>query len=105
MYYFGTNLDTRFSVPDFWPEEGSTHKIPFEKEELKELSERLKADRIEKRRRRLAQAKAEMREAGVGETPRVDAKLEEVQQKKEVTVSRGTFGVGSIEKWARGEWR
>ena len=34
MYYFGTNLDSRFKVPDFWPKPESTYKIPFEREEI-----------------------------------------------------------------------
>ena len=53
MYYFGTNLDSRFSVPDFWPKEGETHTIPFEKEEIKEELERLKERRLAARARRL----------------------------------------------------
>ncbi|PVH99365.1 hypothetical protein DM02DRAFT_493808, partial [Periconia macrospinosa] len=52
MYYFGTNLDNRFSVPDFWPKEGQTHKIPFEREEIKLELERLKAKGVEAKRRR-----------------------------------------------------
>ncbi len=43
MYYFGTNLDGRFNVPDFWPKEGQTHKIPYERDEIKKEIERLKA--------------------------------------------------------------
>lgn len=53
MYYFGTNLEERFSVPDFWPAPESTHKIPFEREEIKAEVERLKAKRLAKRARRL----------------------------------------------------
>ena len=53
MYYFGTNLDSRFSVPDFWPKEGQTHTIPFEKEEIKEELERLKQRRLAARARRI----------------------------------------------------
>ncbi|OXV08949.1 hypothetical protein Egran_03289 [Elaphomyces granulatus] len=34
MYYFGTNLDERFSVPGFWPTAEQSHKIPLEKEEI-----------------------------------------------------------------------
>jgi protein PET100 len=55
MYYFGTNLDGRFSVPDFWPKEGQTHKIPFEREEIKKELERLKAKNLELKRLREAQ--------------------------------------------------
>lgn len=53
MYYFGTNLEKRFSVPDFWPAPESTHKIPFEREEIKAEVERLKSKRLAKRARRL----------------------------------------------------
>ncbi|KAK3075529.1 hypothetical protein LTR53_001059 [Teratosphaeriaceae sp. CCFEE 6253] len=55
MYYFGTNLDSRFRVPDFWPKEGTTHTIPFEREEIKEELERLRARRLAVRARRLEQ--------------------------------------------------
>lgn len=54
MYYFGTNLDSRFSVPDFWPKEGQTHTIPFEKDDIKMELERLKQRRLAARARRLA---------------------------------------------------
>ncbi|KAI4286022.1 MAG: hypothetical protein L6R35_004514 [Caloplaca aegaea] len=60
MYYFGTNLESRFSVPDFWPAPESTHKIPHEREELLAELERLKNQRLQRRARRLeleAQAK------------------------------------------------
>ena len=53
MYYFGTNLESRFSVPGFWPPPEQTHKIPFEKEEIREELVRLKRMRLEKRARRL----------------------------------------------------
>ncbi|KAF2688448.1 hypothetical protein K458DRAFT_440103 [Lentithecium fluviatile CBS 122367] len=52
MYYFGTNLDGRFHVPDFWPKEGQTHKIPYEREEIKKEIERLKARNAEVKRAR-----------------------------------------------------
>lgn len=42
MYYFGTNLDGKFTVPDFWPKAGQTHKIPYERDEIKKELERLK---------------------------------------------------------------
>ncbi|KAF2216311.1 hypothetical protein CERZMDRAFT_6689, partial [Cercospora zeae-maydis SCOH1-5] len=53
MYYFGINLDSRFSVPDFWPKKGQTHEIPFERDEIKEEIERLKQRRLAARARRL----------------------------------------------------
>lgn len=63
MYYFGTNLESRFSVPDFWPAPETTHKIPFEREELKEELQRLRNKRLEKRARRL---EAERRDGANG---------------------------------------
>ncbi|THY34777.1 hypothetical protein D6D01_01873 [Aureobasidium pullulans] len=52
MYYFGTNLDERFSVPDFWPKENETHHIPFEKDEIQSELVRLRARRLAARQRR-----------------------------------------------------
>lgn len=65
MYYFGTNLDSRFSVPDFWPAPDATNKIPFEKDELREELERLRRKRLENRARRL-EAEAMRDRAGSG---------------------------------------
>ena len=53
MYYFGTNLEQRFSVPDFWPRAEQTYRIPFEKDEIHGELERLKQRRLERRRVRL----------------------------------------------------
>ncbi|KAL5366473.1 hypothetical protein BJX96DRAFT_180762 [Aspergillus floccosus] len=59
MYYFGTNLDDRFSVPGFWPTTEQSHKIPLEKEEIdKELS-RMRMIDAARRERREARAQAE----------------------------------------------
>ncbi|KAI9657975.1 MAG: hypothetical protein M1821_002632 [Bathelium mastoideum] len=53
MYYFGTNLDGKFSTPGFWPKEDQSHKIPFEREDIaKELS-RLKARSLAAREQRI----------------------------------------------------
>lgn len=57
MYYFGTNLDDRFSVPGFWPTTEQSHKIPLEKEEIdRELSRMRMLDAVkrEKRQQRAA---------------------------------------------------
>ncbi|KAK4956954.1 hypothetical protein LTR66_013313 [Elasticomyces elasticus] len=54
MYYFGVNLDNRFATPDFWPKEGQTHTLPYEKEEIKGELERLRNRRLAARARRLA---------------------------------------------------
>ena len=53
MYYFGTNLENRFSVNDFWPKAEASQKIPFEREEIKGELERLKNKRLERRKKRL----------------------------------------------------
>ncbi|KAH8894904.1 hypothetical protein GQ53DRAFT_820571 [Thozetella sp. PMI_491] len=54
MFYFGTNLDERFSVPDFWPTAEQSNKVPFEREEIKAELDRLRARRLYLRDRRLA---------------------------------------------------
>jgi len=41
MYYFGTNLDERFQVPDFWPTQEQSHKLPYEKADLRAEIERM----------------------------------------------------------------
>jgi protein PET100, fungi type len=58
MYYYGTNLDKRFSVPDFWPKPEQTNRIPFEKEEIHSELERLRQRRLFLREKRLEQEKA-----------------------------------------------
>lgn len=35
MYYFGTNLDNRFSVEGFWPRPDQCNTVPRDREELK----------------------------------------------------------------------
>lgn len=124
MYYFGTNLDTRFTVPDFWPKPEETHKLPFEKEELGDLRDSLREIRLEKRRRRLDGL------AGMGRED-LEARLGEARAERGRQVGRGAvgfkaeerkddtkdgtgagggtgvgdrgFGRGVIERWARGE--
>ncbi|TVY47255.1 Protein PET100, mitochondrial [Lachnellula occidentalis] len=53
MYYYGTNLDKRFSVPDFWPKPEQTNRIPFEKEEIQSELQRLRQRRLYLREKRL----------------------------------------------------
>jgi protein PET100, fungi type len=56
MYYFGTNLDERFSVPDYWPTKEQSHTLPYDHKDLKEEvmriqnQMRLKAEITKKRR-------------------------------------------------------
>ena len=61
MYYFGTNLDNRFSMPGFWPTKEQSNKVPRDPQELEEELERLRLLRLERRRVRL---EAEALEAG-----------------------------------------
>ena len=44
MYYFGTNLQNRFSVEGFWPTSEQSHKIPYEKEEIRAEVERIQRE-------------------------------------------------------------
>ncbi|KAI0389976.1 hypothetical protein F5Y17DRAFT_93083 [Xylariaceae sp. FL0594] len=55
MFYFGTNLDSRFSVPDFWPKPEHSNKVPFEREEIEAELARLRARRLYLRDRRIEQ--------------------------------------------------
>jgi protein PET100 len=59
MYYFGTNLDRRFAVPDFWPKAEDGNKVPLERDEIQAEIQRLRERRLLNRDRRLA---AEARE-------------------------------------------
>ena len=73
MYYFGTNLDERFGVPEFWPKQEQSHKLPYDKEDLKQEVQRIQREmrdrEMEMMRRTevdgaLAQAKAFRRGGG-----------------------------------------
>ncbi|KAF2491332.1 hypothetical protein BU16DRAFT_552151 [Lophium mytilinum] len=61
MYYFGTNLDGKFSVPDFWPKEGQTNRVPYERDEIEKELKRMKARRLALREERLEEAKRNQR--------------------------------------------
>ncbi len=54
MYYFGTNLDNRFSVPDFWPKPENANRIPLERDEIQAELARLREKRLYLREQRLA---------------------------------------------------
>jgi protein PET100 len=58
MFYYGHNLDQRFSVPDFWPKPEQTHKVPFERDEIKSELERLREKRLYLREQRLRREEA-----------------------------------------------
>lgn len=61
MYYYGTNLDKRFAVPNFWPKPEQTNRIPFEKEEIKSELDRLRARRLYLREKRIREGGVEQR--------------------------------------------
>lgn len=61
MYYFGTNLENRFSVEGFWPTQEQSHKIPYEKDEIKAEVERIQREM--RRRRETDSALAKARDA------------------------------------------
>lgn len=58
MYYFGTNLDSRFAVPDFWPRPEATYKIPFERDEIDAELEHQRTKRLLRKREKLEQDSA-----------------------------------------------
>ena len=45
MYYFGTNLDDRFSVPGFWPAPEECNTVPQDRAEVVAEYERIMASR------------------------------------------------------------
>jgi len=59
MYYFGTNLENRFSVEGFWPTQEQSHKIPYDREDIKSEVERIQREmkRRKERDAALLQAK------------------------------------------------
>ena len=58
MYYFGTNLDSRFAVSEFWPKPENANRVPTERDEIHSELARLRARRLYKRDQRLAQEEA-----------------------------------------------
>lgn len=53
MFYFGTNLDDRFTVRGFWPKKEESNQVPHEREEIRAELERLRARRLYLREQRL----------------------------------------------------
>jgi protein PET100, fungi type len=51
MYYFGTNIEERFAVHNFWPRPEECNKIPHDRDEIRAEYERIVA------RQKLRQAK------------------------------------------------
>lgn len=71
MYYFGTNLDSRFSVREFWPKPEQANKIPVDRDEIQAELERLRQKRLYLRDRRLAsEAQAQVGEQQHGQQQR-----------------------------------
>ena len=66
MYYFGTNLDDRFSVNNFWPRPEECNKLPRDRDEVK-----VEYDRIVARQR--------FRQAQMAEEERQRARLQPAQ--------------------------
>ena len=64
MYYFGTNLENRFAVPDFWPTQEQSHKIPFERDEIRAEVLRINESIRERQKSRLDEAKEQFRNQG-----------------------------------------
>lgn len=58
MYYFGTNLDERFDVPDYWPTQANSHTLPYDHKDLKAEVLRLQREMKEKSERRKAREDA-----------------------------------------------
>lgn len=67
MYYFGTNLDNRFSVPDFWPRPETTNRVPMDPEDIKNELARLRARRLALRDKRLEREREENGEVLTGD--------------------------------------
>ena len=88
MYYFGTNLDQKFSIPDFWPTAEQSHKIPREKEDIKREVERI---RMEIRERKLLR---EAEREKVGEDGQILAAVGRLEGRKERGEGTGSGGGG-----------
>ena len=73
MYYFGTNLENRFAVPDFWPTQEQSHKIPFERDEIKAEVLRINDTIRERQKIRLEEAKEQFRNQGQERILEVDS--------------------------------
>lgn len=51
MYYVGIDTDKKFNVPGFWPDPNTLNKIPKEPYEIQAELARMRAAKIEKRKR------------------------------------------------------
>ena len=64
MYYFGTNLDNRFSVPGFWPTAENSHKLPRDREELQVEYQKIVAQQKLKQARRAEMERQQQQQQG-----------------------------------------
>lgn len=64
MYYFGTNLDNRFSVPGFWPSAENSNRLPRDREELQVEYEKLVARQRAKQARKIELDKQQGNDGG-----------------------------------------
>ncbi|PWY72348.1 hypothetical protein BO70DRAFT_298047 [Aspergillus heteromorphus CBS 117.55] len=77
MYYFGTNLDDRFSVPGFWPTAEQSHKIPLDKEEIdRELARMRMVDAVKREKRQREAAALEAQAQAQAQTQAESVKAE-----------------------------
>jgi protein PET100, fungi type len=67
MYYFGTNLDERFNVPDYWPTKEQSHTLPYDHKELKEEVVRLQQQMRLKAEMRRREGEVQAQSGGEGE--------------------------------------
>ena len=79
MYYFGTNLDERFAVPEFWPKPDQANKVPLERDEIHAELQRLRARRLYLRDKRLEQ----------------EARQQQQQQQQQLSADSGNGDVGA----------
>lgn len=111
MYYFGTNLDNRFSVPDFWPAPETTNRIPFEREDQKDMEQKLRSLRLARKERRQEREKLGL---GAGAQRPIDSEGADTDTTSENAPGtengsraagnvqpRNTFGISPLERWAR----
>ena len=63
MYYFGTNLDRKFTIPEFWPTQEQSHKIPTERDDIRKEVQRIQGQ-IRERKLLLQQQDQNMGEDG-----------------------------------------
>jgi protein PET100, fungi type len=57
MYYFGTNIEERFAVPNFWPKPEECNKIPHDRDEIRAEYDRIIARQKLRQARKLEEEK------------------------------------------------